>query len=404
MNIVSPIQPAVKDRVVIFDTTLRDGDQSPGFAMTVDEKIRMAHALAEMGVDVIEAGFPVSSDLDFHSVQRIAREVKGPVIAALARASKKDIERAFEAVKGCDHPRIHTFIATSEDHMRFKLQMSPEQVLEKIHTSVSLARSYVADVEWSAEDASRSSIDFLSQAVRVAIDAGATTINLPDTVGYAMPWEYGDMFRQVIANVKPASNIIFSAHTHNDLGVAVANSIEALRGGARQVECTVRGIGERAGNAALEPIVAILDVRGDQNPFTCGIAKEHTKPIADMHQQIIGTAPSYLPIVGDNAFAHGSGIHQDGMAKNKGYEIMDPRKWGHKGALFPLTRHSGATGIKDVVAAMGIDIPGDQINDFTAVFKREASSMLENDKIRIVPPHRVEQIARRFMQQRLEVA
>ena len=378
------------NRVIFFDTTLRDGDQAPGYAMTVKEKLKMAHALATMGVDVIEAGFPVSSDLDFRAIKAIVRKVDGPRIAALARTNKRDIEYAASALEECARPRIHTFIATSEEHMKYKLGKTPDQVLQMIDENVGLASDYMkgrGDVEWSAEDASRSSLGFLIEAVKGALNAGATTINLPDTVGYAKPSEYENMFRQVIAKTHPAPDIVFSAHTHNDLGLANANALAALDGGAKQIECTVKGIGERAGNAQFEAIVANLIVRRDAYPYTCPQIDTHfMKPAADLLTSFFSNAPSIHPVVGDNAPAHGSGIHQDGTLKSGCYDIMNPLDYGHKGTKIQLTRHSGQAGVMEVLEKRGIILPPEESTAFMHVFKTAASQALENDHLRVIPP------------------
>lgn len=390
-----------KERITIFETTLRSGDQSPGYALTAREKLKMAHALAAMGVDVIEAGFAASSDLDFCAIKTIAQEIRGAKIAVLARAKKRDIEFAAAALEKCAHPRIHTYISVSDRHMSHKLQMTPERVLAKINESVRMAYDFMkgrGDVEWSAEDAARTSPDFLSKAVKVAIDAGATTINLPDMVGYAQPHEYEALFRNVIAGTNPAPHIVFSAHALNDLGMAVANSLAALKGGARQIECTVRGVGERAGNAQLEAVVAALDVRSDYYPFWCGIKRGMMKEVADLHRSFVPDAPSRLPVIGDNAFAHTSGVHQHGVVRDKGsYEIMDAQMYGNETTL-PLSRHSGRAGVNATLKQQGIFLSEEECAKFTVEeFTPSASEALERHHTRIVPPGMAAGWARKWM-------
>ncbi|OYV81932.1 MAG: 2-isopropylmalate synthase, partial [Acidiphilium sp. 21-68-69] len=314
MTIHHPNFGAIQDdRVFIFDTTLRDGEQSPGFSMNLDEKLRMAEALAELGVDVIEAGFPIASQGDFESVRRIAETIKGPVIAGLARSGRDDIVRAGEAVKPAERKRIHTFISTSPLHMKYKLRMEPEAVLEAVVRSVTLARDYTDDVEWSAEDGSRTEPDFLCRCVEAAIRSGATTINIPDTVGYAVPEDIARIFTMLRERVPGADAVIFSTHNHNDLGLAVANTIAAIKAGARQIECTINGIGERAGNAALEEIVMAIRTRPDAVPYRNNIDTPRILRTSKLLATITGfDVQPNKAIVGRNAFAHESGIHQDG--------------------------------------------------------------------------------------------
>ena len=399
MSVVEKTERKQENRIIIFDTSLRDGDQSPGNAMTIGEKVRFAKALQEQRVDVIEAGFPASSETDFKAVRLIAQKTEEPVIAALTRAISADIHTAASALSACEpeRRRIHTFIATSSQHMAGKLRMSEEQVLQKIETSVRLAYQLTGNVEWSAEDATRSSIGFLCQAVQVAIDAGARTINLPDTLGYATPDEYASMFKQVIAGVQKPQDVIFSAHTHNDLGLAVANALSAVNAGARQVECTVKGIGERAGNAQLEAVVMALLVRSDVYPFWTGINQRMLKATADLHSSIIDTAPTYYPVVGDNAFAHASGIHQDGSLKCGGYEIMDARSVGAE-TSYPLTRHSGRAGLWDCLAQNGIEIAEANKVAFVEAFNALADRLLEDQRIRIVPTGAVLKLAQSYQE------
>ncbi len=360
------------DRVIIFDTTLRDGEQSPGFSMNLTEKLRLAHALAELGVDVIEAGFPIASPGDYESVEAIARDVRGPVICGLARSAPADILRAAEAVRGAERPRIHTFISTSPLHMKFKLRMEPEAVLDAVTASVTLARNHTADVEWSAEDGSRTEPDFLARCVEAAIAAGATTINIPDTVGYATPEDLTRIFTDLRARVPGAERVIFSAHNHNDLGLAVANTLAALRAGARQVECTINGIGERAGNAALEEITMALRTRQDALPLRTGIASEHILRTSRLLSTITGfDVQPNKAIVGRNAFAHESGIHQDGMLKNaQTYEIMTPESVGWTKTNLVMGKHSGRAAFRDKLASLGYAGVGDNVlNDAFRRFK-----------------------------------
>jgi len=343
------------DHVIIFDTTLRDGEQAPGFSMTADEKLRMAQALAALGVDVMEAGFPAASPNDFESVRRIAASLSGPVIAALSRAAPADIERSAVALSAAKRSRIHTFIATSELHMAQKLRMSPDQVIETIKGSVTLARNFTDDVEWSAEDASRTDIDFLCRAVETAIKAGATTINLPDTVGYALPGDYGAMFAAVRARVPGADTVVFSAHCHNDLGLAVANSLAAVGAGARQIEGAINGIGERAGNTAIEEVAMAIRTRSDALPYRVNMDTRQILKASKMLSGITGfDVQPNKAIVGRNAFAHEAGIHQDGVLKNAlTYEIMTPESVGWSKSSLVLGKHSGRAAFKDKLVSLG---------------------------------------------------
>ena len=331
------------DRVLIFDTTLRDGEQCPGATMTLEEKIEVAELLDAMGVDIIEAGFPIASNGDFEAVAEIAQRVKNATVAGLARTAPQDIDRAAEAVRLAARPRIHTFISTSPVHMKYKLQMDPERVLEIVTSSVARARNHVEDVEWSAEDGTRTEHDFLCRCVEAAIKAGATTINIPDTVGYTTPDEYFALFQMVRERVPNSDRAIFSVHCHNDLGMAVANSLAGVRGGARQVECTINGIGERAGNAALEEIVMAIRTRADAFPYMTGI----DTTMLTRASKVVANATSFpvqynKAIVGRNAFAHESGIHQDGMLKHtQTYEIMTPESVGVPANALVLGKHSG---------------------------------------------------------------
>ena len=359
------------NRVIIFDTTLRDGEQSPGAAMNLEEKLRIAEALDAFGVDVIEAGFPISSNGDFEAVSEISKLVKRATVCGLARAGMKDIDRAGEAVKHARRGRIHTFISTSPVHMKHKLQMSPEQVLEAVSASVSRARDLVEDVEWSAEDATRTEFDFLCRCIEAAIRAGASTVNLPDTVGYATPQEYAELFEKVIARVPSADTVRFSTHCHNDLGLAVANSLAGVIGGARQIECSINGIGERAGNAALEEIVMALKVRHDAMPYDTHIDTSQIARISRLVSSTIAFPVQYnKAIVGKNAFAHESGIHQDGMLKNaETYEIMRPEDVGVAKSSLVLGKLSGRHAFREKLAAMGYELGANALQDAFERFK-----------------------------------
>jgi len=360
----------MSDRLHIFDTTLRDGEQSPGCSMNIEEKMRVAHALGALGVDIIEAGFPIASPGDFEAVHRIATEVHGPKIAGLARAAVKDIERAAMAVQPAgDNARIHTFIATSPIHMEAKLRMTPDQVLERAVDSVKLARSLVPEVEFSAEDAGRTEIDFLCRIVEAVIKAGARVINIPDTVGYMTPDEFGYRIRTLIERVPNADKAIFSVHCHNDLGLAVANSLAAVENGARQVECTMNGLGERAGNASLEEIVMIMKTRSDRYDLEMGIDTTKIVPTSKLVSSITGMpVQANKAIVGANAFAHESGIHQDGMLKHKKtYEIMTPESVGWNTNRMVLGKHSGRAALKARYVELGVELDDERL---IAVFDR----------------------------------
>ena len=335
------------DRLIIFDTTLRDGEQSPGFSMNTDEKIRLARQLEALGADIIEAGFPIASDDDAHAVELIAQQIRRPVIAALARCNPADIERAGESLRPADRSRIHTFIATSDLHLERKLRIGREQCLRAVTDGVTQARGYTDDVEFSAEDATRSDMDFLCRVVETAIAAGATTINLPDTVGYCTPEEIEEFFTEVRDRVGGADGVVFSAHCHDDLGLAVANSLAAMRAGVRQVECTINGIGERAGNASLEEIVMATRVKPDRLPYETGIDTTQlvrtSRLLTELTQEPVQANKA---IVGRNAFAHEAGIHQDGVIKDRRtYEIMTPADVGVESTLV-LGKHSGRHAVK----------------------------------------------------------
>ena len=364
-------KPAQKDRVFIFDTTLRDGEQCPGATMTFEEKLEVAHLLDQMGVDIIEAGFPIASQGDFEAVAEIARQVKTATIAGLARAINADIDRAGDAVRGAKRGRIHTFVSTSPIHLAHQMRKTESEVLDIIAATVARARGHVEDVEWSAMDATRTPIDYLCRCVEAAIKAGATTINLPDTVGYSTPNEYRDMFLAVRNRVPDADKAIFSVHCHNDLGLAVANTLGGLEGGARQIECTINGIGERAGNAALEEVVMAIKTRADVLPYECGI--EST--MLNRASRLVSAATSFpvqynKAIVGRNAFAHESGIHQDGMLKNNTtYEIMTPASVGVQKTSLVMGKHSGRAAFKNKLGELGYELGDNQLEDAFVRFK-----------------------------------
>ena len=345
------------DAVRIFDTTLRDGEQSPGFSMNTEEKIRMARQLAALGVDVIEAGFPIASRGDLEAVRKVAQEVRDVPIAALARAKKEDVNAAIEALERAAAPRLHLFLATSDLHLRVKLNITREQALEAISSMIRYARQHVAEVEFSAEDAGRTDIEFLCQVCRVAVDAGATILNLPDTVGYAVPEEYGAMFRRVREVLGDPAGITLSAHCHDDLGLAVANSLAAVRAGVRQIECTINGIGERAGNASLEEVVVALAVRKESFGVTTGVKLEELFRSSRMLTEITGAqvAPNKA-VVGANAFAHEAGIHQDGIIKNPlTYEIISPETVGVPSRSLVLGKHSGRNALRMSLRDLGYE-------------------------------------------------
>ena len=345
------------DVVRIFDTTLRDGEQSPGFSMNTEEKIRLARQLAALNVDVIEAGFPIASRGDLEAVKKVAQEVRSVPIAALARAKKDDVNAAIEALEPAAAPRLHVFLATSDLHLRVKLNMTREQALEAIGAMIRHGRQHVGEVEFSAEDAGRTDIDFLCQVCRVAVDAGATVLNLPDTVGYAVPEEYGAMFTKVREYLGDPEGITLSAHCHDDLGMAVANSLAAVRAGVRQIECTINGIGERAGNASLEEVVVALAVRKESFGVTTGIRLGELFPTSRLLTEITGAqvAPNKA-VVGANAFAHEAGIHQDGIIKNPlTYEIITPQTVGVPNRSLVLGKHSGRNALRLTLRDLGYE-------------------------------------------------
>jgi 2-isopropylmalate synthase len=369
------------DVVRIFDTTLRDGEQSPGFSMNTDEKIRMARQLAKLGVDTIEAGFPISSRGDLEAVQAVAREVRDVPIAALARAKKLDVDAAVEALKPAASSRLHIFLATSDLHLQVKLHMTREQALEAIGSMIRYGRQHVAEVEFSAEDAGRTDLAYLCQACKVAVDAGATILNLPDTVGYAVPEEYGEMFRRVREFLGDRQGITLSAHCHDDLGLAVANSLAAVRAGVRQIECTVNGIGERAGNAALEEIAVALAVRKDSFGVTTNIQLDQLFPASRLLTEVTGAvvAPNKA-VVGANAFAHEAGIHQDGIIKNPlTYEIISPETVGVPSRSLVMGKHSGRNALRSNLRDLGFD-PSDA--ELAEIYRRVTALADESKSVR----------------------
>lgn len=356
---MSSAESGVGKRIWIFDTTLRDGEQSPGATMTVEEKLEMADALVDLGVDIIEAGFPAASPGDFEAVQLIAERVKGATVAGLARTNRNDIERAARAIHGAESARIHTFIASSDIHLEHKLKMSREELIERVADMVGFAKSFTSDVEFSAEDATRTDWDFLVQVFDAAIRAGATTLNMPDTVGYTTPAEYANLISYLQERVPGIDDVVISVHCHNDLGMATANTLAAIGAGARQAELTINGIGERAGNAALEEVVMALATRGEQfgGAYT-NIRTDRIVPISRRLSGITGLEVQVnKAIVGDNAFAHEAGIHQDGMLKNRTtYEIMNPEDVGWEGTRLVLGKHSGRAGFRNSLADLGIKL------------------------------------------------
>jgi 2-isopropylmalate synthase len=360
-----------KQKVFIFDTTLRDGEQSPGCSMNLDEKLHLARQLEKLGVDIIEAGFPIASDGDFASVRQIAREIRGAQIAGLARANQKDIDRAWEAIKEAAHPRIHTFISSSDIHLKYQLRKSREEVLKDARAAVKHACGYTKNVEFSPMDATRSDRKYLCDMVEAVIECGATTVNIPDTVGYAVPDEFGELIAYLFEQVKNISQAVISVHCHNDLGLAVANSLAALRNGARQVECTINGIGERAGNAAMEEVVMALATRKDLFGLYTGIKTEGIYQTSRLLTQITGVrVQPNKAIVGANAFAHESGIHQDGLIKEKlTYEIMTPQSVGMPDTHIVLGKHSGRHAITKHLGQLGYDLSDDELNRVFARFK-----------------------------------
>jgi 2-isopropylmalate synthase len=359
------------NRIIIFDTTLRDGEQCPGASMNIREKLEIARQLARLGVDVIEAGFPVISEGDFAAVSQIAREIKGPIIAGLARCVPKDIDAAAAAVKHAKRPRIHVFLATSKIHRDFKFHKAQDEILRLAVEGVKRAKKFVDDVEFSPEDASRTEPEYLAQVVEAAIAAGATTVNIPDTVGYAVPDEYGAMIKHLVENVKNIHQAVISVHCHNDLGLAVANSLAAVRNGARQVEGTINGIGERAGNASLEEIVMALKTRHDAMPYTTNWNTREIVKTSRLVSRMSGMiVQRNKAIVGENAFAHSAGIHQDGIIKKREtYEIMDPVEIGWGETELPLTKHSGRNALSRRLKHLGFKLSDQEIEKIFVEFK-----------------------------------
>ncbi|KUJ73706.1 2-isopropylmalate synthase [Ruegeria marisrubri] len=367
-----------QDRVLIFDTTLRDGEQSPGATMTHDEKLEIAELLDEMGVDIIEAGFPIASEGDFKAVSEIAKRAKNARICGLARANFADIDRCWEAVKHAEKNRIHTFIGTSPLHRAIP-NLTMDEMADKIHETVSHARNLCENVQWSPMDATRTEWDYLCRVIEIAIKAGATTINIPDTVGYTAPVESADLIRRLIETVPGADEVVFATHCHNDLGMATANALAAVAGGARQIECTVNGLGERAGNTALEEVVMALKVRNDIMPWHTGIDTTKIMHISRRVSTVSGFPVQFnKAIVGKNAFAHESGIHQDGMLKNKEtFEIMRPEDVGLSGTSLPLGKHSGRAALRDKLSNLGYEVGDNQLKDIFIRFKELADRKKE---------------------------
>ena len=371
------------ERIYIFDTTLRDGEQSPGCSMTVPEKLKMAAKLVDLGVDILEAGFPIASDGDFEAVGAVAREFPWVNVAALARSNKLDVERAAQSLKNAKRPRIHTFIATSDIHLKYKLKKSRQQVLDEAVAAVTLARSYVDDVEFSAEDSTRTDWDYLEEVSKAVVAAGARTVNLPDTVGFSVPDEYGAMIARMVKAL--GNTAIVSVHCHDDLGLAVANSLAAVQNGARQIECTINGIGERAGNAALEEVVMAMNTRRDRLPYETKIVTEHLFPASQLLTSIITFGPQpNKAIVGENAFAHEAGIHQDGFLKERTtYEIIDPHSVGVPESKLILGKHSGRHALAKRCEALGFDLNREQLDTvyhrFTTMADRKKG--MRNDEI-----------------------
>jgi 2-isopropylmalate synthase len=366
----------MNNRVWIFDTTLRDGEQSPGCSMTVPEKLLMAGKLVELGVDILEAGFPIASQGDFEAVDAVSREFPWVQVAALARCTRMDVERAAESLRKARRPRIHTFLATSDIHLKHKLKMSRQQVLDNAVAAVELARSYVDDVEFSAEDGARTDPDYLEQVSRAVVAAGARTVNIPDTVGYSTPDEYAEIIGRVVNAL--GDTAIVSVHCHDDLGLAVANSLAAIKAGARQIECTINGIGERAGNCSLEEIVMVMKTRNDRYPYQTGIHTEHLFPASQILSSIISFGPQpNKAIVGRNAFAHEAGIHQDGYLKERStYEIMEPKSVGVPESRLVLGKHSGRHALKNRLDDLGFVLTKEELD----VVYIEITALADNKK------------------------
>jgi 2-isopropylmalate synthase len=369
----------MSERIIVFDTTLRDGEQSPGASLNLMEKVEIAHQLKKLGVDVIEAGFPISSIGDFEAVSAVAKEVQGPIICGLARARKQDIDRCYEAVKHSERPRIHTFIATSDVHVEKKLRKSKAEVIGYAVDAVKHAKSLLDDVEFSPEDAARTNLDYMCEVLEAVIEAGATTLNIPDTVGYSNPWEFGSIIDYIKQHVPNINKAIISVHCHNDLGLASANSLAAIRSGARQVECTINGIGERAGNASLEEVIMNLTTRASYFEFHTGINTEEIYKSSRMVSRLTGLQVQVnKAIVGGNAFAHEAGIHQDGMLKERTtYEIMTPESVGWKGTSLVLGKHSGRHAFNDRLIQLGYVLDDEKLNLAFERFKQLADKKKE---------------------------
>ncbi|MCI0684489.1 MAG: 2-isopropylmalate synthase [Gemmataceae bacterium] len=361
----------MSDRLIIFDTTLRDGEQSPGASMNLAEKLEIAHALRELGVDIIEAGFPIASPGDFEAVQAIAQQVEGPTICGLARCNAADIDRAWEALKPAMKPRIHVFLATSAIHREFKLHMAKDEIIRRAVEGVTRARNYLSDVEFSPEDAARTELDFLAEVVEKAIDAGATTVNIPDTVGFAVPEQYAAAIQHLKKNVRGIDKAVISVHCHNDLGLAVANSLAALKEGARQIECTINGLGERAGNCSLEEVVMAVKTRADYYGLESGINTRRIVPTSRLVSRVTGIpVQRNKAIVGQNAFAHEAGIHQDGMLKHaQTYEIMRPEDVGLLRTELVLGKHSGRHALRQKIRDLGYHLDDQQLQQVFEQFK-----------------------------------
>jgi 2-isopropylmalate synthase len=384
MSALTSLPTPEANRVLIFDTTLRDGEQSAGAALRRDEKLTIAHQLAKLGVDIMEAGFPASSPEDFEAVRQIALEVKGPVICGLARCMTSDIDRTWEAVKHADKPRIHTFIATSDIHIAAKFNKTRDEVLAMAASMVRHAKTKCADIEFSAEDAGRTEPDFLYAVLEAVIEAGATTVNIPDTVGYTIPQEFGQLIAGIRANVRNINRAVISVHCHDDLGLAVANSLSGVMNGARQVECTINGIGERAGNAAMEEVVMALRVRQDFfKGLNTGITSEHFYETSRMVSTMTGiSVQPNKAIIGRNAFAHESGIHQDGFIKGRAtYEIMEPEMIGIAGTDLPLGPRSGRAALRMRLKALGHNFEGEQLQQAFVAFKAIADEKKRIDDL-----------------------
>lgn len=388
-----------RERIAIFDTTLRDGEQSPGCSMNVEEKLRLARQLDRLGVDMIEAGFPIASDGDFEAVRAIAASVRRPIIAGLARARREDIERAWDALRHAARPRIHIFLATSDIHLQYKLKITRDECIEQARNAVAFAKTLCSDVEFSPEDATRTDPEFLVKVVQTVVDAGATTVNIPDTVGYTTPGEFGELIQKIRTQVRGIEDVTISAHCHNDLGLAVANSLAAVSAGARQVECTINGIGERAGNASLEEIVMALRVRPEKYPYDTGIDTQRLYPISQLLSEItkVEVQPNKA-VIGRNAFAHEAGIHQDGVLKNPlTYEIMTPQSVGVPDSRLVLGKHSGRHALGLKCASLGFELDRRQLDD---VYRR---FVVLADKIKEVEDRHLMQLVREGQDRELRI-